>query len=36
MKCIHVIVGDGKVYARCDSGGAETVVNQGADGLVVE
>jgi hypothetical protein len=36
MKYIHVIVGEGKAHAQCDSGGAETVVNRGIDGLVVE
>ena len=36
MKCIHVIVGEGKAHAQCDSGGAKTVVNRGIDGLVVE
>ena len=36
MKCIHVIVGEGKAHAQYDSGDAETVMNRGIDGLVVE
>jgi hypothetical protein len=36
MKCIYVVVGKGKAHAWCDSVGAETVVNRGTDGLVVE
>jgi hypothetical protein len=35
MKCIHVIVGEGKALVQCDSGGSETVVNRGIDGLLV-
>ena len=35
-RCIHVIVSEGKAEAWCNSGGAETVVNRGIDGLVEE
>jgi hypothetical protein len=38
MKWVHVIVGEEKAHAhaRCDSGGAETIVNRGIDGFAME